>query len=207
MDRADRDPVSFSPPRVRLLLHAGGTAFFAALGLLATRADIAFWQAAGWLLLVLFGLATAVLVARAARPGPSVVVDASGITDRTTLAATGLVRWEEIAGVRKREIGRGTGREKLLEVILLQPERFRARPRSRFRQLADRYRELIKQPEVSIPGSMVAMQISAVVAAIQRHRPTLDVMELPPRQPGLRERLFRSKAHPPPRQFPQAPSW
>lgn len=200
------EPVSFSPPRLRLLPLVLTTVFFGLLGLLMAGAD-GFWRWTGLLLMIIFAAATLVLVARMVRPGPSLVVDAEGIIDRTTLLPTGRVPWREIAALRKREIGRGMGRERLLEVVLLDPDRFRARPRGWARRLADAYRGVIKQPDVTIPGSMVTAPLATVVAEIQRRRPQLDLLELPPPQPGLFARLGRGKAGPPRRRHPDVPQW
>jgi hypothetical protein len=200
-------PTIFYPPRWRLLALAATTALFGAASLVAARADLTFWRFAGSVLAAGFGLATGVLLVRALRPGPTVVIDADGIIDRTSLAPTGLVRWPEVAAVRKREIGRGMGRERLLEIVLVHPDRFRARPRGWARRLADRYRALIKQPDVTIPGSMVAKPMATLIAELQRWRPELEVLELPPPHPRLLSRLGRSRLHPPPKQHPDLPRW
>jgi hypothetical protein len=152
-----------------------------------------------------FGGATAVLLARALRPGPTVLIDDDGITDRTTLAPAGLVTWGEIAVVRKREIGRGMGSERLLEVILSNPDEFRSRPRSLLWRATDRWRELLKQPAVSIPGSMVSVPLSTVMEEIRRRRPQLQVLEGPPPTPSkFRLRGGRQR---PGREHPDLPRW
>lgn len=198
---------AFFPPRVRLLGLAAGTAAVASLGLLLTGAPIGFWRSTGYLATVVAGLATVVLVARAVRPGPTLVVDSHGIVDRTTLLPVGRVRWEEIAAVRKRELGRGVGRERFLEVVLFDRDRFRTRPRGLPRRVVDGYRALVRHPDVTIPGSMVAAPLHLVVEAIRQAQPRVDVLELPPPEPGLVSRMFRPRFHPPRRRRPQFPRW
>jgi hypothetical protein len=173
----------------------------------ATGAGQPFWRLTGVLLLAGFTAATLVLLARALRPGPTVVIDDRGLVDRTGLFPTGRLAWAEIAALRKREIGRGFGRERLLEVVVVDPDRFRARPRGWPRRVADRYRRLIKQPEVTIPGSMVASPLSDLVGEARRRRPQLDVWELPPPRPGIFARLGRPKGARPGRQHPDLPRW
>lgn len=184
------DPARFSPPRWQLLLHALGTAVFVGVGVVMAGSRMAGWRWTGILLAALFAMVTLVLLARALRPGPTVVVDADGIIDRTTLLPTGRVHWDEIAAVRKREIGRGMGRERLLELVLRDPVEFRARHTGWPRRVAAGYRDLLKQPQVTIPASMVAVRMEAVVSEIRRRRPQLDVMELPPPRPGVLATLF-----------------
>jgi hypothetical protein len=195
----------YYPPRWRLLVLALTCAFLAAVLTLPTLADSPFWVGLGWLGVVGFGAATAVLLARALRPGPTVLIDDDGITDRTTLAPTGLIRWSEITVIRKREIGRGMGAERLLEVILSNPAEFRARPRGRLWRATDRWRELLKQPAVSIPGSMVSVPLPDVMAEIRRRRPQLQVLEGPPPTPS-KFRMLGRRQRPRPG-HPDLPRW
>lgn len=201
----DREQTRMYPPRAKLLVLAAGSLVAAGIGYLMRMADVAVLAGLGWILLVGFGLATALVLVRALRPGPTVAFDANGITDRTTLAPTGLVRWEDITVVRKREIGRGRGSERLLEVMLTDPDAFYARPRTVWRRLADRYRRLFKQPDVSLPGSMVDRPMQAVIDEIHRWRPDLQVLELPPPVPRLRHLFGRPSR--PSDQHPKPPRW
>lgn len=178
------DATRYYPPRWRLLLHALGLGFVLLVLLLPALNANPVMAGISWFLLVLVGIPTAVLVVRALRPGPTVLVDANGITDRTTLAPNGLVRWDQITVIRKKEIGRGMGAERLLEVVLSDPAGFASRRRSWFGRLTDRYRALLRQPAVSIASSMVSAPMSALIAEIRRRQPTLQVLEGPPPRPG-----------------------
>jgi hypothetical protein len=198
-------PTRFYPPRWRLLLLATGCALLGGAFSIAVLADTPFWQGLGWLGLAGFGIAALVLVVRALRPGPTVLIDEVGITDRTALVPTGLIRWTEITVIRKKEIGRGRGAERLLEVVLSDPDEFRTRPRNWVWQLASRYKALLKQPAVSIPGSMVSVPMQQVMDEIRRRQPELQVLEGPP-PPPPRMRLFGRK-HQPRRQHPDLPRW
>jgi hypothetical protein len=198
----DGEQTRFYPPRFTLLLMAGGAALFAGIGYRFSLSSMTWLVWFGWVFLVAFSAAALVLLARALRPGPTLVLTAEGVFDRTTLAPTGLVRWDEIAAVRKREIGRGRGSERLLEVVLDDPEEFQARPRSPLRRLADRYRRAMKHPDVSIPGSMVSGPIQGVIDALLRRRPELQILDLPAELPKLR--LFKQG---PMRQHPRPPRW
>jgi hypothetical protein len=199
------DATRYYPPRWRLLVLALTCAFMTLLLFLPTTADSVFFAGIGWLGVTVFGIATLVLLARALRPGPTVLIDDTGIYDRTTLAPVGLVRWNDITVVRKREIGRGFGAERLLEVILTNPAAFRARPRNPLGRLIDLWRGLLKQPPVSIPGSMVSVPLSRVTEEIRRRRPQLQVLEgPPPPPPGILRRLGRRRQ---PREHPDLPRW
>lgn len=197
-----REQTRFYPPRVQLVLMALGSLLLAGVGYLASMSDMAWLSVLGWLVVVVFLATTAVVLARALRPGPTVVLNADGIVDRTTLAPTGLVRWEEITVVRKREIGRGRGSERLLEVVLEDRDAFFARSRTPLRRLADGYRRALKHADVSIPGSMVSGPIQQVIDELQRWRPQLQVLDLPPQLPRMR--LIKRGAT---RQHPKPPRW
>lgn len=194
----------FYPPRLRLLLMAAGAAAVAAVSYLPARADWALMAGIGWLLLASLSGAAVVLLLRALRPGPTVVIDQEGITERTALAPAGLVRWEDITVIRKKEIGRGMGAERLLEIVLTEDARFHRRPRSPWRRLIESYRVVVKQPVVSIPGSMVSVPMQQVMDALRRQRPQLQVLEGPPPAPSK----FRFSNKPKPgRQHPDLPRW
>jgi hypothetical protein len=199
------DATSYYPPRWRLLLLALTCAFLTAVFALPTLAESAFWVGLGWLGVTGFGIATIVLLMRALRPGPTVLIDDTGITDRTTLSPTGLIRWGEITVIRKKEIGRGMGAERLLEVILANPDEFRARPRSWLWRAIDGYRALLKQPAVSIPGSMVSAPLPRLMDEIRRRRPQLQVLEGPPPAPSKFRMVGRRQR--PRRQHPDLPRW
>lgn len=200
-----REPSRFYPPRFKLLFLAAGSLFFAAIGHLASRSDVIGVAVLGWTAVVLFLAATGVMVLRALRPGPTLIIDEEGITDRTSLVQVGLVRWTEITVVRKREIGRGYGSERMLEVVLDDPAAFMERPRTLPRRLTDRFRRLTGQPPVGIPGSMVSRPMQAVIDEVKAWRPGLEVLELPPRLP--RPRLFGRRHQFTTRQHPRPPRW
>lgn len=182
---ADVEETVIYPPRVKLLAFALACAAVAGLGFALAAVAAPVLAVTAGLVGVATGAGAVVLMWRALRPGPSLRVCAEGIVDRTGLSPVGLVRWEEIAAIRKREIGRGRGAERLLELVLIDPEEFSARPRSAARRVADRYRRVLKHPPVAIPGSMVSRPLGEVVDEVHRRRPELPVMELPPPLPGL----------------------
>lgn len=198
------EPTRFYPPRWRLLLLAAGCVLFAGLFGIAALADPPVLQVLGWIGLTGFGLAAAVLIARALRPGPTVLIDDAGITDRTTLAPIGLVRWTDIIVIRKKEIGRGRGAERILEIVLSDPDGFRARPHGVVPRAIHRYRAMLKQPVVSIPGSMVSVPMQQVMDEIRRWRPEVQVLEGPPPPPKFK--VF-GRPRPPGRQHPDLPRW
>lgn len=200
------DATRYDPPRWRLGLLALGCLFVVAVLLLPATSDVPLLIGIGWLGVGSLVPAAVVLLARALRPGPTVVIDGQGITDRTTLAATGLVRWDEITVIRKREVGHGMGAERLLEVVLSDPDGFRARPRSWPRRLSDRSRAALRQPAVSIAGSMVSVPLHVVMEDIRRRRPQLQVLEGPPPAPS-KTRLMFGRQRQPGRQHPDVPRW
>lgn len=169
----------FFPPRFQLLLLAVTSGFFAWIGYVIGQSSYLWLASIGWLLFVGFVLATLVMLARTLRPGPTVIFDADGFTDRTSLVPTGLVRWDQINVVRKREIGRGVGRERVLEVVLREPEAFYARPGPRLRRLSERLRRL-RSNHLTIPNTMVSKPLPTVMNELHRWCPDMQVLELPP---------------------------
>src|SRR5690606_13784535 len=189
----------FYPPRFKLLIYTLVSALFAFVGFVASRADYTLLSWLGWCFLVGFGLGALVMIARTLRPGSTLEISEAGILERTTLFPVGLISWDEIVVIKKREIGQGMGSERLLEVVLTDPVGFRSRPRSLARRVVDLYRRLVKQPDVYIAGSMISAPIQAVIDEIKRRRPGLHVTELPPRP-----RVFRRPGSDP--QF-RPPRW
>lgn len=148
----------------------------------------------GWFGIVLLIPSVLVLLARTFRPGATLVIDRHGLVDRTALIPAGRIRWEEITVVRKREIGRGSLAERMLEVVLTDPEEFhRARSDRWGWRLLVAWRTLLKQPVIGIPASMVSAPLSAVAAEIRRHRPELQVLEGPPPAPSKFRALFPAR--------------
>jgi len=195
----------YYPPRWRLMLltlTCVGTATVLLLPALTTGPVLA---GTSWVLVALLVTGGLVLLSRALRPGPTVVIDRAGITDRTTLAPVGLVRWEEITVIRKREIGRGFGAERLLEIVLTAPDEFRSRRKGWLCWMIDGYRRMLRQPLVSIPGSMVSAPMQMVMDEIRHRRPGLQVLEGPPPAPP-KLHLFR-KRRPEGRRHPELPRW
>lgn len=194
----------YHPPRGRLLGLVVTCLFIVAVSYLPTRADLPFLVGLGWTMIVLLSLAAVVLLLRALRPGPTVIIDDLGITDRTTLAPAGFLPWGDITVIRKKEIGRGMGAERLLEVVLSDQAEFHARPRSWLRRLTEGYRRLLKQPVLSIPASMVSVPMQAVMDEIRQRRPELQILEGPPPAPSK----FRWGTKPQSRrQHPDLPRW
>ncbi|HEX7025406.1 MAG TPA: STM3941 family protein [Gemmatimonadales bacterium] len=180
------DATRFYPPRFKLLMYTLGSGLLTLIGFVTSRADYTLLSVLGWCFLVGFGLGTVLMIARTLRPGATLEISDTGILERTTLFPVGVVRWDEIVVIKKREIGSGLGSERLLEVVLADPAGFRSRPRSLARRALDVYRRLVKQPDVYIAGSMVSAPIQAVIDEIKRRRPELHVTELPPRPRVIR---------------------
>jgi hypothetical protein len=198
-------PTRYYPPRLKLLLHTLTAWLIGAIFLVPALNSGGGLAGFGWFVAVLMALAGLVLLLRALRPGPTVMIDNHGITDRTTIAPTGLVQWEEIIVIRKKEIGRGMGAERLLEIMLADPAEFHSRPRSWLRRLSDRYRAALRQPRVSIPGSMVSLPLQALMDEIRQRRPQLQLLEGPPPAPPKFHLLRRKQ--PPGRRHPELPRW
>jgi hypothetical protein len=197
---------SYYPPRWRLLLLALGCAGVAAVVLVPALTAGPVLAGISWVLAAVLAASVLVLLARALRPGPTVLIDRDGITDRTTLAPVGLVRWEEITVIRKRDIGRGMGAERLLEIVLADPDGFRSRRRGLLPRAIDGYRMLVRQPVVSIPGSMVSVPMQVLMDEIRQRRPGLQVLEGPPPAPSKFHMLRRRRPQPG-RRHPDLPRW
>lgn len=197
----------YYPPRWKLLALA--LACFGVCAVLLVPARNIDWAVVAgscWVVIALVAAAGLVLVWRAVRPGPTVVIDGQGITDRTTMAPLGLIRWDEITVIRKREIGRGMGAERLLEIVLHDPAEFHSRRRGRLQRATYRYRQVLRQPQVCIPGSMVAVPMQVVTNEIRQRRPTLQVLEGPPPAPPKLQ-MFRRRRPEPGRRHPELPRW
>jgi hypothetical protein len=193
-------PTVVHPPRWKLLLLVLTCVFFVVVCALPAGSDNSVLMVLGVAGMAAVGIAGGVVLWLAVRPGPTLRIDAEGITDRTGVVPNGLVRWEEIAAIRKREIGRGRGAERVLDVVLVRPEEFRARRRGPLRGVVDRYRRLMGHPYVSIPGSAVSVPLGTLIEQMRRWRPELTVLELPPSLPGLFRRRSRPEdRHRPPR--------
>jgi hypothetical protein len=68
--------------------------------------------AVGWVSVVVFGLALAVLLGRLVRPRPALVLDEQGFTDTASPSGAGRVAWTEVIGVGTT----GAGQQRLLVV-------------------------------------------------------------------------------------------
>jgi hypothetical protein len=106
--------------------------------------------------------------------------------------------------VRKREIGRGRGAERVLEIVLSDPDGFRERPRGWLRRVADGYRAALRRPAVSISGSMISAPMQVVAAEIRQRRPDLQVLEGPPTAPPKLPFGRRQQSR---HQHPDLPRW
>ncbi|MPZ28782.1 MAG: hypothetical protein GEV12_20890 [Micromonosporaceae bacterium] len=201
----DGGATRYYPARWRLLVLVLTCAFLVAVFLLPALNAGPVLAGISWGIVFLLGVAGLVLLWRAVRPGPSIVLDRDGITDRTTLAPIGLVRWEEITVIRKKEIGRGMGAERLLEVMLADPDGFRSRSNGWQRQATNRYRAALRHPLVSIPGSMVSVPMQVLMDDIRQRRPELQVLEGPPPAPSKFHMLRRRQQ--PGRKHPELPRW
>lgn len=201
----DSGATRYYPARWRLLVLVLTCALLAAVFLLPALNAGPVLAGISALIVLLLGLAGLVLLWRAVRPGPSVVLDRDGIIDRTTLAPIGLVRWEEITVIRKKEIGRGFGAERLLEVVLADPDAFRSRSQGWFRRAINRYRAVLRHPVVSIPGSMISVPMQVLMDDIRQRRPQLQVLEGPPPAPSKFHMLRRGQQ--PKRKHPELPRW
>lgn len=188
------DRTVYGPPRLRLLALVGTCLLAMAILWIPAWYGSPVMRGVGWFGIALLTPAVLVLLVRTFRPGATLVIDEHGITDRTALTPTGLIRWEEITVVRKREIGRGSLAERLLEVVLTDPDGFRRARSGRpgWRLLAA-WRALLKQPMIGIPASMVSAPLPAVMAEIRRRRPELQVLEGPPPAPTKFRALFPAR--------------
>jgi hypothetical protein len=190
------DRTVIGPPRLRLLLLVGTCLLSIAILWIPARYAGPVMQSIGWFGIALLLPAMVVLLLRAVRPGPTLIIDERGITDRTSLSPTGLIRWDEITVIRKREIGRGSTAERLLEIVLTDPDGFAQSRTSVGWRMQRWWRALLKQPMVAVPGSMVAMPLTQLAAEIRRHRPQLQVLEGPPPAPSKFRALFPARTTP-----------
>ena len=197
----------YYPPRWKLLAMALACFGVCAILLVPARSiDRPVVAGTCWVVITLVAAAGLVLGWRAVRPGPTVVIDGQGITDRTTLAPIGLVRWEEITVIRKREIGHGMGTERMLEIMLNDPAAFHSQRRGWLQRATYGVRRALRQPQVCVPGSMVAVPMQVVIDEIRQRRPSLQVLEGPPPAPPKLQ-AFRRRRPQTGRQHPDMPRW
>lgn len=100
----------------------------------------------GWVSVVVFGLALAVLVGRLVRPRPALVLDAQGFTDTASASAAGRVTWTEVTGVGTS----GAGQQRLLVVDVSDEQALLERLPDGRRRLAAASRAVTGHP-VNIP--------------------------------------------------------
>ena len=108
--------------------------------------------AVGWLSVVVFGLALAVLVGRLVRPRPALVLDHLGFTDTATASAAGRVAWAEVTGVGTT----GTGQQRLLVVDVRDEQALLDRLPAGRRRLTAASRAMTGHP-VNIPLAGLSM--------------------------------------------------
>lgn len=103
------------------MLLAG--AVFVALGVWFQFDDSAFERVVGVVAIVLFGGGEIYLAFRLARPGPALIVNRMGITDKVSAFSAGFLSWSDIEGFGYYEVGR----QPFLIVHLTDPDAVLAR--------------------------------------------------------------------------------
>ncbi|HEX6534835.1 MAG TPA: STM3941 family protein [Gemmatimonadaceae bacterium] len=139
-------PLTIVPsPRRPLLLLAGGIAL-AAVGVLlaATRVSVVL----GTLTLVVGGAVAALFAAQALDRRPRVIINDSGIYDRTM--KVGRIDWNDVAGAYVRRMRGGV----FVCVELREPERYTNRLSAALRQRAEAHRKLgLTELSVNLSGT------------------------------------------------------
>jgi hypothetical protein len=94
-------PIQIFTPRARLAKLFAGNLVLVAVGIwLLTAGFSVLFDIAGAACVVAFGLGLVFFGSRLIRPVPVLQIDGFGVTDRSSAVALGLLRWEEIAGVK-----------------------------------------------------------------------------------------------------------
>ena len=155
------------PPRKKLLLPILGCAVFVLIGIqMVTRPTETFHfqskgmvVAIGWVGLLFFGLGGLSLAIRALSPRPTLLIDQTGVTNRTNRASVPFIPWSDIVGTKISSVGD----KDVLVIDVADPERLLATCRSPLR------RSLVQKSfqdgygvssilEISVPQPLTTLQ-------------------------------------------------
>lgn len=154
------------PSRAKIGLVAVGALVFVAIGVALILVGEVPTVLAGTASVLFFGVAGAYALRRLAKPTPSVIVDATGVTDNGSAAAAGFLPWHEIVAIRR---GSYLG-QAMLQIEVADPQAVisRARPWSRPAMRANN--RMVGTP-VNIPQNVLPMTADQLVGELEAYRP------------------------------------
>jgi len=123
----------------------------------------AFWLVIGLVGLVIFGPITLVLLVRAIRNKPVLILDADGFTDRTPPLGVGFVRWQEVQRIEDRVFRRRV----YVTVSLTDRAAFRARLPA-WHRLILRLNGPMVAGDILIPDNVLSMSPGALMKTMRR---------------------------------------
>lgn len=108
------EPISIPLSKGKLWWHTLGCVLFIALGFLFVIAPASFIsplihnpliiRILGFLSLIVFGYFLGAYIPKLQQRGPGLLIDITGITDHSTEASIGLIKWEDITEIRQKKI-------------------------------------------------------------------------------------------------------
>ncbi len=160
---SDERIVIETPPKKRWRLAGLGVLVtILAAGLVAYQRE-KFELILGLVGLVLFGPLTIASVVRAVRNRPVLVLDADGLTDRSSLISGGFIPWQEVQRIEDRLFRRRV----FLTVTVTDRAAFRARQPA-WRRLILRINGPMVAGDVLIPDSVLPMRPADLAKTMQR---------------------------------------
>ena len=161
--------VLYASRRRLLLLLAGSVVLTAGAIFLLTQPDpdneIGLWVG-----VLFFGFATGFFVLGLVRRQPVLIVDETGIDDRSNLASAGAVPWSDILGVYVSTMGR----QRSLSIAVADPERLLAGRALRQRTLMNANLRLVGAA-INIPEVTLPISLEKLIEEMRARNPGLQV--------------------------------
>lgn len=163
------DALVVYPSRVKLVLFALLSALFVVGGFFIWSNDRndRFVAVLDW---IFFGSALLFFISRLGQRVPALIVNQSGIFDKSSGLSGYFLRWEEIDSVYISHMGR----QRFLSIKLQDPEAFLSRFSGFKAKMMRANMKLVGAP-LNISASILPMKLEDLVTAIQQKSPTLRV--------------------------------
>ncbi|WP_258053335.1 STM3941 family protein [Streptomyces sp. Ru72] len=170
-EAADRAATTYPSSLRRTSLTAFGSLAFVALGvwLLIDHATLK-GVLAGAAAVLFFGLCACVAIGRLLRRRPELVLTGEGLTH----VMLGSIRWTEIAEVTVREIRVRSTSQRVIELVLNDPDAYLARA-PRTARIAGKANLRFGYSPATISATTLPVDLDEVVAAMRRHHPELRI--------------------------------
>jgi hypothetical protein len=159
----DRVVIETPPQRYRRQVILGTVVTVVAVVLVADRHDRTFGLVLGLIGLVFFGPFTLVMLLRATRNRPALILDTDGFTDYGSLISAGYVPWQEVASIEERVFRRRV----FVAIKVTDRVAFLAR-QSAWHRFLHRVNGPMAAGDILIPGNVLPMGCAALVKTMRR---------------------------------------